>query len=107
VERLDRGAARLRRLLLPRRVSVPVGGAPQHHQPRGHPEPDELDARGQRAQGVLRAHRALVHFHAVRRRGQQSCAQKLQGHGGAGLRLQIEIDSSFGAAGPVPFKLLL
>lgn len=92
VQRLDPGAAGLRRVLLSRRVRVPVGQPHERHQPRGHADADELGEPGGRATGVLRAHPADRTDVALRGRRRQDGAEELSGNGRGRVRLQITVD---------------
>jgi hypothetical protein len=89
LERLDRGAARVRRLLLRGGVRLPHARSHEHHQPRNRPESDQLGGPVQGAETVLRPDAALLHVDAVRRQRQQRHPQELQGDGGGGVRLPI------------------
>lgn len=89
MERLDRRAAWVRRLLLPRGLSLPHGRPPQLHQPRDRTDAGQLGQPQRRAQGVLRAHGTVLHLHALPGRGEQGSAEELPGHGSARLRLSL------------------
>lgn len=68
VQRLDPGAAGLRRVLLPRGVCVPAGQSHQRFQPRGHADADELVQPGVGSPGVLRTDQAQFTDAALRGR---------------------------------------
>lgn len=65
VERLDRCTARVRGVLLPGRLPVPAGGPLERHEPCDRPDAGQLREPSRRTQGVLRAHAAHLHFHAL------------------------------------------
>lgn len=90
IQRLDPSAAGLRRVLLSRRMHIPVGQPHERVQPRGHADPYELGEPVGRAEGVLRAHEAEHTDAAVRRRRGQVGGQKLSRNGRRGMRVQIK-----------------
>jgi len=87
--RLDRGAARIRGVLLRRRLSVLPARLPQHHQPRHRPVADPLGRLEAGAAAVLRADGAQSHVDAVRRQRRQRGAEELPGDGRRGVRMPV------------------
>lgn len=65
LERLDRGAARLRGVLLPGGLPVPARGPPERHEPRDRADSGELSEPGGGAEGVLRSDAVNIHLHAL------------------------------------------
>lgn len=90
--RLDPSAAGLRRVLLSRRVHVPVGQPHERFQPRSHADAYELGESDRGDQIVLRADQAVVADVALRGRRGQTGGEKLPRHGRGGMRLQVRGD---------------
>lgn len=67
--RLDRRATRLRRLLLPWRLSISSGRTPKLHQPCHCPDVGQLHEPHRRTQSLLCTYSVGIHIHAVPRRG--------------------------------------
>ncbi|KAL1426214.1 hypothetical protein MTO96_018471 [Rhipicephalus appendiculatus] len=99
LERLDRGAAQLRGLLLPRHVPVPDARTPEQHEPRDRAVARQLHARQHGARRVLRAHRPVARVAALRGRVRARRPQELPGHGRRGVRLQVIIASARSPSG--------
>lgn len=92
LDRLDSRATRVRCVLLSRGLSVPSGGPSELDEPRDRAKPGALDQPEQRAEGVLRAHRAELHVDAVPGRGEQGGDEKLPGHDRGGVRLSLRAE---------------
>lgn len=85
IQRLDSGAARVRGVLLPRLVHVPVGKPLERDQPRGHADVDELGQSEGRVQGVLRSHQVAAGDVPLRGRRGKSGGEKLLGYDRRGM----------------------
>lgn len=87
IQRLDSSAARVRGVLLPRAVHVPVGQPPERDQPRGHANVDEFGQSEGGIQSVLRSHQVAAGDVPLRGRRGKSGGEKLLGHDRRGMRL--------------------
>uniref|UniRef100_A0A8B9B7V9 Growth differentiation factor 6 n=1 Tax=Anser brachyrhynchus TaxID=132585 RepID=A0A8B9B7V9_9AVES len=87
--RLDHRPPGVRGVPLRGGVRLPAALPPGAHQPRHHPDPDELHGPRLHAAQLLRAHQIDSHQHPLHRRGQQRGVQAVRGHGGRVVRLQV------------------
>lgn len=86
VGRLDHRAARVRRVLLRRRVRVSIGRPYERVQPRGRADAG-VPRLQERAPGVLRAHQATAAGVALHGQRYENGFEKLPGHDRRGMRV--------------------
>uniref|UniRef100_A0A8C3B987 Growth differentiation factor 6 n=1 Tax=Cairina moschata TaxID=8855 RepID=A0A8C3B987_CAIMO len=94
--RLDHRPPGVRGVPLRGGVRLPAALPPGAHQPRHHPDPDELHGPRLHAAQLLRAHQIDSHQHPLHRRGQQRGVQAVRGHGGRVVRLQVAAEEPLG-----------